>query len=199
MSAEKAKASILDGLPKNEAEAREAVEMAGRFLETILEDSEFGEMFKNSHVIQRMNEGATLAEAIELEEEELEALYAVGHQQLAAQDIAKAKDSFLNLVQLNPLDERFHYGLGVALQLNGEIAPAARAYLGFLALDADNAEGYMRLGECFLFSGELENAEEVFRIGKRIAEEDPAHADVVPYAAKMLDTVRARLSETGAS
>ncbi|MNL48429.1 hypothetical protein D3C87_1712880 [compost metagenome] len=42
--------------------------------------------------------------------------------------------------------------------MDADLERAAYFYLNFLALDATNPEGYLRLGECLMSAGELEEA-----------------------------------------
>lgn len=189
------KPSILDGMPTTEEDMQKAFEFAGNAYEHFLENSEFGQQLKDSHVLKLMREeGLTLAEAIDMPKEQLEAVYALGHQQLVAGDSKKAQDTFMQLIQFDPMDERYIYCFGVACQMNGKYAEAAKVFVQFLARDATNPEGYLRLGECFMHSGELENAREVFDLAGALAEGKPQHADVLPYVQTMLSNIDAQMA-----
>ncbi len=191
----KKKPSILDGMPTTEEEMQKSLEFAGTAYEHFLENSEFGQKLKDSHVLKLMREeGLTLAEAIDMPKEQLEAVYALGHQQLVAGDSKKALDTFMQLIQFDPMDERYIYCLGVACQMNGEYAKAAKVFVQFLARDATNPEGYLRLGECFMHAGELENAREVFDLAGAMAEDKPQHSDVLPYVQSMLSNIDAQIA-----
>ncbi|MEM8575990.1 MAG: hypothetical protein AAGF48_15380, partial [Pseudomonadota bacterium] len=176
------KPSILDDMTFPDVNDEKQLEVVSFMLKKLLEGDEntpgLGEVTGTTKTLEKVMEGLTLAEALDLSEEHLEAMYAVAHGYLVAGEPKKAKEAFTQLIQLNPLYERFLYGAGVACQMLGHHAVAAKIYINFLAFDATNPEGYLRLGECFLAADELDESHGAFSAAKAMAEGQEIHADV---------------------
>ncbi|PLL11176.1 hypothetical protein C0V75_18015 [Tabrizicola sp. TH137] len=138
-------------------------------------------------IVRDMMEGLTVAQAMGLTRDELEALYAAAFRLLAAGNFAAAVDSFGYLVMIDPLHAPNHYCLGVAWQGMGRIKDAEREFVNFLALDATNPDGYLRLGECYLHRGATALAREAFELAE--AECRNGHGDGIA-----LEEARAKLA-----
>jgi Flp pilus assembly protein TadD len=138
-------------------------------------------------VVRNMMEGLTLAQSMGLTRDDLEVLYAASFRQLTAGNFAGAVDAFGYLVMIDPLHAPNHYCLGVAWQGMGRIAEAEREFVNFLALDATNPDGYLRLGECYLHRGASDLAQEAFELAE--AECRNGHGDDIT-----LNEARAKLA-----
>lgn len=193
------KRSILSGLPGTEAEVKAQSEYMAGMIREIFGDNEFTRLLDESHVWKQMKEGLTLADILQLSKDQLEALYSVGHQALAAGQPEKAKDAFIQLIQIDPMDERFVYMLGLSCQMLGEIEHAAKVYVQFIARDATNPEGYLRLAECLLAAGEVTEARDTFRTARNMAEGKPEFAVSLAYAKTMIETAEARLAASASA
>jgi len=107
--------------------------------------------------------GNTVAQTLGLTAEDLDAIYRLGHQLLIQGDGPGAQTVFFQLVRMDPLEARHHYCLGLSFQMQQRAGLALEAFTNFLALDATNPDGYLRLGECFLATGEPGLALEAFQ------------------------------------
>lgn len=118
----------------------------------------------DSPVIRGLEEGRTLAQIQGLSRDDLDVLYAQGYAYLESGKLEKAGLVFAELVRIDPLEPRNHYGLGVTLQNMGRLAAAEGVFTSFLALDATHPAGYLRYGECRLAAGDRADARESFRM-----------------------------------
>lgn len=182
--------SILDGLPTDAAEYRAAMEKVIPRMAQGLE--EIGLTKAQRGVLELMSEGLSLADIKGVTKEERDALLAHGLQFLRVGDIAKARDVLIGLYQIEPMDERVIYALGASYQAEGDLARAGKLYVHFLALDATNPEGHLRLGECFLANGEIESAIESFEIARALLAKGKGDPASTGHAEKMLGLARER-------
>lgn len=141
----------------------------------------------DSPILKRVQDGMTLGQAMGLTRDDLDVMYAVGFQKLNAQDFRAAQDVFDYLTLIDPLHAPNYYCLGVVRQGQGKWPEAKQAFVAFLALDATNPVGYLRLGECAQALGDVELAAESFRLA--VAECRNGHGDAVT-----LDEARAKLA-----
>jgi tetratricopeptide (TPR) repeat protein len=182
--------SILDGMPRSAAEAEGALKIAFPFLDRIIDRLELPP--KQQSIIDLMREGLSLADICKITKEHRDAMLVQGGLYIKQGQLDKAIDWLAMLHQLEPLDERVIYTLAVAFQLKGDFARAGKLFANFVALDATNAEGYLRLGECCLAAGEHDNAADCFRFAKAESERGNGSAKTTAYAARMLAYVDAR-------
>lgn len=141
---------------------------------------------EDNPILQGMMDGLTGAQAMGLGREDLNAIYAAFFRMLNDKDFAAARDGFTYLVMIDPLHAPNHYCLGVALQGLGRLNDAEGAFIGFLALDATNPDGYLRLGECYQSRGATALAIEAFELAE--AECRNGHGDSIT-----LNEARAKL------
>ena len=141
---------------------------------------------EDSPIAQGMLEGLTAAQAMGLGRDDLNALYTVFFRSLNDRDFAAAYDGFTYLVMIDPLHAPNHYCLGVALQGLGRMAEAEGPFISFLAVDATNPHGYLRLGECYQSRGATPLAIEAFELAE--AECRNGHGDSLT-----LEEARAKL------
>jgi tetratricopeptide (TPR) repeat protein len=88
---------------------------------------------------------------------------------LARGRIDQAAVQFEALVQAAPLEQRFHFGLGLCLQDAGQIADAMRHYGVAYVLDASDAACAFRMGECLAAAGLVDDAREAFEAAKALS------------------------------
>lgn len=179
--------SILDGMPNNEAELKAAMEFAAPILDKTMAELKFPE--RAASVMELLKEGLSLGDIMGLKKEHRDALLVQAGRLLKAGEIAKARDALIVLYQLEPLDERTIYMLATTYQIEGDLTAAGKLYVVFLALDATNPEGHLRLGECFLSAKEFENAEQSFSMAKTFAK-SAGDAQCAAHADKMLEIAR---------
>ncbi len=138
------------------------------------------------NLIEATKDGSTLGDVLGITKEQKAALLDLGCRLLQVGDTDKAVDVLMRLIQLDPLQERAFYALGVASQTRGELNKAAQMYLQFIALDATNPMGYLRLGECLLAAKEYSEAQAAFLTAKEFAEEGKGEPGNLQQALKLL-------------
>lgn len=176
--------SILDGLPKSEAEWQEIIDLAMPVLGQVEADSELSPLQKQAW--EHLKEGLPLAMLYGITKEEREAVLAHCLNLVREGKTEEARKHLIQLFILYPYDGRVLYTAGVTLQMEGDIAAAAKMFVQATAMDATNPEGYLRLGECFLSSREYENAAGSFGAAQDLCERGYGSERIANYANKML-------------
>ena len=183
--------SILDGLPKSEAEMKQAHLGSSILLgEYIAGAKELSPKAKS--IFEALGEGLSLADIMKISKQEREALLVQGYRQLQHGDHAGAQNTLTTLYHLEPTDERVVYALAAAYQAQEQYATAGKLYLTFLALDATNPQGYLRLAECFMANREFDEARAHFEAAKVQAAGTKAAAAVSAHADAMLAVIESR-------
>jgi len=182
--------SILDGMPSSEAELKTAMAIADPAIERFL--GELNLTPRQQSVIDLLKEGFSLADIYRISREERDALFLKGGRLIQVGHFQKARDCLTYLYQLEPLDARVIYAIAVTYQAEGDVSRAAKLYVQFLALDATNAEGYLRLGECLMAAGEYDDAADSFKIAKAECERGNGTRSAAALADKMLAELRVR-------
>lgn len=177
---------ILDGMISNQAELDKAFAAGAPFAAEMLAKLDLNE--KTRSVLDLMKEGLSLGDVIGITKEHRDALLVNAGRLMQAGEMGKARDALVVLYQLEPLDERTIYMLAATYQAQGDFATAAKLYVNFLALDATNPEGYLRLGECHLGARELKEADDCFRTAINIAR-SAGKPTAVEHARRMLEIV----------
>ncbi len=134
----------------------------GRITEGVFEKSGF----MDSPLMKDMNAGMTQAQAMGLSREDLDVIYAVAFSKLNAGDAQAAWDGFTYLVMIDPIHAPNYYCLGIACMQLGDWDGAENIMLSFLALDATNPVGYLRLGEIFNKRGDRKRALEAIKLAE---------------------------------
>ena len=133
-------------------------------------------------VLQRVMGGETIAQARGLSREDLEIIYGMGFTLITSGELDKAEDVFITLCFMDQLVAKNHYCLGVVRQMKQQWQMACDDFIRFLALDATNPEGYLRIGECKVALGEKDEAKEYFRLALLEAEQGNGPDDAVEQA-----------------
>jgi Flp pilus assembly protein TadD len=183
---------ILSGMITTEEELKAAVGIAGPAFEQAVANMNLTE--RQQEVLDLMKGGMSLGDIMGLKKEHRDALLVQCFQLLQAGEIEKARDGFLRLYQLEPLDERSIFALATTYQMEGNFVAAGQLYVHFLALDATNAEGYLRLGECFMGSKEYEDAKACFKTAKLEAERGHGQPTTLAQATALLDLAEQKLA-----
>gem|GEM_PF-1940827 len=182
--------SILDGMPENAEQMKAAIDFANPIIEKALADLNLGEKAKD--IIDLMKEGVPLKAILNITDNERDALFLQACRSMQFGEREKARQALVMLHLLDPLDARVLYVLGGTYQAENNLKAAAQFYVHFLALDATNADGYMRLGECFLASKEYDMAEDTFKIALSNATKNGASEKTIAYARQMIDVVKSQ-------
>jgi tetratricopeptide (TPR) repeat protein len=178
--------SILDGMPTQDDFQRVAEQLAPKMAE-LLDSDKLSPKMKS--IYEAMGEGISLGTILGLKKEHRDALLHQALNLMRAGENAKARE-FLEICQLlDPVDQRPSYALGIILQQSGDFATAAKLFTMFLAMDATNPDGYLRLGECFFGAAEYDNAQDCFETAKSLTLKGHAKADRAELADKMLELV----------
>lgn len=184
--------SILDGMPIVQNEIDSSSEIGARIAQQFFANAKFSE--KQQEVLDLVKEGIFLGEIMGITQDHKDALFAYGIQLIQLGDRKKARDVLLQLYIFDPLDARAIYGLATSYQLDGQFAGAAQLYVQYIALEATNPEGHLRLGECFLAAKEYDNARDCFQNALRLTEKGHGGPQSADHARKMLEIVAERSS-----
>ncbi|WP_378940825.1 hypothetical protein [Mesorhizobium sp. ANAO-SY3R2] len=174
--------SILDGVFSN----KKAMEDAMSFAQNMTREAMPHLDAKTRHIIELTSDGSSLGDALGITKDQKAALLDMGCRLLQVGETDKAIDVLMRLNQLDPLEERAYYALGVACQTRGELQKAAHMYLQFLALDATNPAGYLRLGECLMAAREYSDAYVAFEAARNFAQEGAGDPEALQEALAML-------------
>lgn len=174
--------SVLDDHPLLKMDPEKVKEYAEIFTEIAVQEGGL----ENSRVWNAVKQGATPAAGLGLDRHHLEAMYARGYDLLRNGDIERSRAVLLTLLQLDPHQEKYMYAFAATYQMEGKLDIAAKLYVTFIAMDATNPEGYLRLGECLRALGESENARGCFEIAALEAERGNGRPEAAEYARRMM-------------
>jgi tetratricopeptide (TPR) repeat protein len=181
--------SILDGMIQSEVDPKALIgilgPMAEKLFDAIASRSPYGELIRQGHAP---------ADILGLTKAHRDAIMMLGYRAMQAGNVQKARDLFMLLQFIEPLDNRAAYGLGVTYQAEGKVDVAAKLFVQYLALDATCAKGHLRLGECFLTAQELERAASCFRVAEAEAERGNGDDNTRRRAEKLLAICEERIA-----
>jgi tetratricopeptide (TPR) repeat protein len=176
--------SIIDGMPSSEAELQEMLGLAAPHVARVIDAAKLTPKAKS--ILDLMAQGLSLADICDITSEQRDAMFIKGCRLIQAGDIEKGRDWLTFLHQLEPMDARVVYAIALTYQTEGNFRAAAKCYVHFIARDATNPEGHLRIGECFLSAREYDRAIEHFQIAKDQCELGKGDAAAAAHAAKML-------------
>ena len=111
------------------------------------------------HVSSSFSEqGLTMAQILDIEEQELEALYTLGAKKYESGEYKAAQDIFVMLCRLDPLSGRAFKGMGAAFQMDKKYDTALKAYANAVSLDMEDAASSLHAGECLILLGKIPEA-----------------------------------------
>jgi tetratricopeptide (TPR) repeat protein len=184
--------SILDGMISSQAELAQVLGTSLAVTNHILKDVPFSEGARS--VLELMGEGLSLADIFDITKEERDLVFANACRMVQTGERDKARDLLIRLNQLEPMDERPIYVLATIFQMEGKVETAGKLYVHFLALDATNVNGYLRLGECLLAAREVENAIAIFETAINLIAKGKGSPAAREHATKMLAVARQQLA-----
>lgn len=179
--------SILDNHPLRHIDPEILVTKGSEVIDTVMR--ELG--LQDNAIYTAIRSGATPAAALGLDKKHVEALYEKGYDLLQVGDTARARAVLTTLMTLDPSEERGVYALAASYQMEGQFATAAQIYTSYITMDATNPDGYLRLGECLMAVGELDNAEGCFDLAREEARRGNGYPGVESVADQRLAEVRA--------
>ena len=141
-------------------------------------------------VLDLFKQGIPLSGVLGITDKQCDALLARGCHLLQLGESQRARDILTVLYILQPLDARVIYALSLTYQLTGEIETAAKLLIQFLALDATNPDGHLRLGECLLSAKEFDNAAASFSTALRLCQKGHGSPSSRAHALHMVNYVK---------
>jgi type III secretion system low calcium response chaperone LcrH/SycD len=140
-----------------------------------------------------LHHGLTPARLAGITPQELEAVYALGYDDLQAGRLGEACERMAFLVQQDPWERRYHLAFAYCLQQAGQWESAGRFYAQALLMDATDAACAVRTGECLEAMGALDEAREAYEAAVKLSWLESTHAPAREDAQAGLD----RLSGAG--
>ncbi|MCL2000574.1 MAG: SycD/LcrH family type III secretion system chaperone [Planctomycetes bacterium] len=147
---------------------------------------------KARELIEHFQNGGTLKSHFRFTDEELEAVYAVAHNQFSARKYAEAIDLFRFLCLYDHTEPRWFYSLGVARQHTGDHAGAVEAYGMATLLDVEDPLPQTQAGYCLLAMERWPEAQNALEGALMACGDDESHADVKRQAESLLATAKAK-------
>lgn len=126
-------------------------------------------------VMDYMAKGGTLKDLQGLTSENMEAIYAVGHNLYSAGKYEQAHSLFQYLCMLMPYEKKYWLGLGACRQMQKNFQDAVDAYCLAGALDPSDPHAPLHAGECFLALGNAEGADRSFEAAIEWSGDNPAY------------------------
>lgn len=105
-----------------------------------------------------MKTGSSIAELMDIDRNELEGLYALGHQKYMEKQYTEAVQVLATLCRIDHHNARNFRSLGMALQMGKKYNEAIDCYGMALAIDLTDAVASLHAGECLMLLGKKEEA-----------------------------------------
>lgn len=132
-------------------------------------------------VAKTMCSGGTVRDLRGFTDDEMEAMYSLGHNLYVTGQLEKADQVFRYLVFLDHANTKFWFALGAVQQSRRQYDRAASSYAYAAFLDLENPKPLYHAAECFLALGDAEKAESALAAVDQFAPADS------PYRAKAKD------------
>lgn len=116
--------------------------------------------------------GTTLAESKELEADDIESLYEMGHGLFLQEAWRDALTVFIHLTAHDPFDLRFQFAVGMCFQQLEDPLAATVAYSQALMLSPERADIAYRLGEALADAGQTEQAGQILKAARDLINEN---------------------------
>lgn len=137
-----------------------------------------------------LNKGITVGQMHDIKEEEYEAVYTLGYNLYNQGKYDKAAEAFLFLTFYNHLEQRYAKALGAALQMLELYEQAITIHTMAIILDAMDPEPMVRMGECLIAMGHVDDAIETLDGAALVAAETGKHEAVKERANALLAILR---------
>jgi type III secretion system low calcium response chaperone LcrH/SycD len=149
------------------------------------------EVARLTELAQEIMAGRTDLAVIQgITDDELEAVYALGHGFYTSGKYDDAVEMFRFLCTHRHMEPRYWLGLGAAKQLVGDPAAAVQAYGVCSLLDSADPQPPLRAAECFRLLGDEASARSALEAAITIAGDDPRHAAYAERARLMLGALQ---------
>ncbi|SAI69990.1 regulatory protein [Bordetella ansorpii] len=136
--------------------------------------------------------GGTLGQAMDITDDECEALYAYGHALYQQGKYSDAMKAFAQVTAYNHMDARYQMAFGGAAQMLGRYEDALRQYVIVTMMRLDDPAPVYHSAECLLALGRLPEAAESLAMAIELSRGEE-HAATRARASAMLQAVRARM------
>ena len=138
--------------------------------------------------------GGTLGQAMNITDDECEALYAFGHAQYEQGRYADAFKAFAQATIYNHLESRYQEAAGAAAQMLGRYEDALRHYLAVTVMKLDDPAPVYHCAECLLALGKLPEAAESLALVADMCEGDEARAGLKSRAQALLKALKTKMA-----
>ena len=136
--------------------------------------------------------GGPLGQAMDITDDECEALYAYGHALYQQGKYSDAMKAFAQVTAYNHMDARYQMAFGGAAQMLGRYEDALRQYVIVTMMRLDDPAPVYHSAECLLALGRLPEAAESLAMAIELSRGEE-HAATRARASAMLQAVRARM------
>ena len=139
-----------------------------------------------------MDKGYAWKHVTEIDETQMEAVYALAYRHFNHGQYAKAEQLFKFLYSLDHYDSRFPIGLGAARQKQQKYNDAVNAYSAAAGIDIENPVPPLRSAECYMAQQDYELAKKAAKAAIYWAEGKPEHQKTRARADLILKGIEAR-------
>jgi type III secretion system low calcium response chaperone LcrH/SycD len=150
-------------------------------------------------VMAAIADGLTPAETSGVDQEQLEALYSLGHRLYSTGELADAETAFKALCLYDYRDSRFWMGLGATLQAQSKLSLAAEVYgMAGLATNLKDPAPFFYAGLCQLKNGDLVSADASLAVVESLGEPgDPKNEALKVKAANLRLVIKDKVGGAG--
>ena len=153
-----------------------------------MNEADFSEVFlqRGVELLGSMTAGQPLGPMMGISVQGQEVLYAAAYNAFKQAKYPEAMQAFSFLLLADHLDRRYHSGLAACLRMQKQHAQALKFYTAASMLDRTDPEPVIRMAECHLALGDLEQARAALNSGLAQARAHKVHRGHVPRFEAML-------------
>lgn len=145
-------------------------------------------------LLDHFSAGGVLKSVAGVTDDDLEAIYAMAYNLVAARKFDKAEELFRFLCMYDHTEKRWWNGLGVTLQNAGKHADAVNAYGMATLLDVEDPRPQAQAGYCLAALERWAEAKNALEGAIIMCADKPEHSEIRAQATGLLDKVSARAS-----
>lgn len=139
--------------------------------------------------------GGTLASALDITDDECEALYALGYGMYEQGRYGDALKVFAQLVAYNHLEPRYLLALGGAARMLGRYEDALQQYVAVAVMKLDDPVPLYHSAECLVALEKLPEAAESLELALALCADEGSHDALKTRASALLQAIESRLNE----
>lgn len=148
-------------------------------------------------MVALVEEMGTLNDTAQLPPDQIEGVYNLGYQAYNQGNFEEAVNFFRLLYMLDPLNDKYIFALGLALEKQKKFFEALTAYMTCTFLKPSSPPGYFRSGICFIELQEPESAYQMFKLTQKHCAEHKELAILKERAALFAQGIRKKLTGKG--